>query len=151
MGLFSPRRGQISTLSGILFGELEEVVGANGFEPSTSWSRTRRASQAALRPDRLPLGRRKCVSSAIKRIAQLGRHIHRFVGTRFLLHERDFGASGRRISRASVIDGIARIFSATASFTTPSRRTIATASAPRTGERRPRAKVAIFTPRFPRA
>jgi hypothetical protein len=32
-----------------------EVVGANGFEPSTSWSRTRRASQAALRPDRLPL------------------------------------------------------------------------------------------------
>jgi hypothetical protein len=28
-----------------------EVVGANGFEPSTSWSRTRRASQAALRPD----------------------------------------------------------------------------------------------------
>jgi hypothetical protein len=30
-----------------------EVVGANGFEPSTSWSRTRRASQAALRPDRM--------------------------------------------------------------------------------------------------
>jgi hypothetical protein len=30
---------------------LKEVVGANGFEPSTSWSRTRRASQAALRPD----------------------------------------------------------------------------------------------------
>src|SRR5437899_6689411 len=30
----------------------KEVVGANGFEPSTSWSRTRRASQAALRPDR---------------------------------------------------------------------------------------------------
>jgi hypothetical protein len=28
------------------------MVGANGFEPSTSWSRTRRASQAALRPDR---------------------------------------------------------------------------------------------------
>src|SRR5712692_4321658 len=28
------------------------VVGAKGFEPSTSWSRTRRASQAALRPDR---------------------------------------------------------------------------------------------------
>ena len=28
-----------------------EVVGAKGFEPSTSWSRTRRASQAALRPD----------------------------------------------------------------------------------------------------
>src|ERR1700761_1695225 len=30
----------------------KEMVGANGFEPSTSWSRTRRASQAALRPDR---------------------------------------------------------------------------------------------------
>ena len=28
------------------------MVGANGFEPSTSWSRTRRASQAALRPDK---------------------------------------------------------------------------------------------------
>ena len=34
---------------------LKEVVGANGFEPSTSWSRTRRASQAALRPDCLDL------------------------------------------------------------------------------------------------
>jgi hypothetical protein len=32
---------------------LREVVGAKGFEPSTSWSRTRRASQAALRPDNL--------------------------------------------------------------------------------------------------
>jgi hypothetical protein len=30
---------------------LKELVGAKGFEPSTSWSRTRRASQAALRPD----------------------------------------------------------------------------------------------------
>jgi hypothetical protein len=30
---------------------LKDLVGANGFEPSTSWSRTRRASQAALRPD----------------------------------------------------------------------------------------------------
>jgi hypothetical protein len=29
------------------------MVGAKGFEPSTSWSRTRRASQAALRPDRV--------------------------------------------------------------------------------------------------
>jgi hypothetical protein len=29
------------------------MVGAKGFEPSTSWSRTRRASQAALRPDKL--------------------------------------------------------------------------------------------------
>ena len=30
---------------------LKILVGAKGFEPSTSWSRTRRASQAALRPD----------------------------------------------------------------------------------------------------
>src|ERR1700738_1472771 len=30
----------------------EIMVGAKGFEPSTSWSRTRRASQAALRPDK---------------------------------------------------------------------------------------------------
>ena len=29
----------------------KRLVGAKGFEPSTSWSRTRRASQAALRPD----------------------------------------------------------------------------------------------------
>jgi hypothetical protein len=29
----------------------KELVGAKGFEPSTSWSRTRRASQAALRPE----------------------------------------------------------------------------------------------------
>jgi hypothetical protein len=32
------------------------MVGAKGFEPSTSWSRTRRASQAALRPDRVLQG-----------------------------------------------------------------------------------------------
>jgi hypothetical protein len=30
---------------------LKELVGAIGFEPTASWSRTRRASQAALRPD----------------------------------------------------------------------------------------------------
>jgi hypothetical protein len=35
----------------IRYGSRKEVVGAKGFEPSTSWSRTRRASQAALRPD----------------------------------------------------------------------------------------------------
>src|SRR5271169_4966721 len=29
----------------------DKMVGAKGFEPSTSWSRTRRASQAALRPE----------------------------------------------------------------------------------------------------
>jgi hypothetical protein len=29
----------------------EGMVGASGFEPPASWSRTRRASQAALRPD----------------------------------------------------------------------------------------------------
>ena len=28
-----------------------KMVGASGFEPPTSWSRTRRASQAALRPE----------------------------------------------------------------------------------------------------
>jgi hypothetical protein len=28
------------------------MVGASGFEPPASWSRTRRASQAALRPDK---------------------------------------------------------------------------------------------------
>src|ERR1019366_6763067 len=28
-----------------------KMVGARGFEPPASWSRTRRASQAALRPD----------------------------------------------------------------------------------------------------
>ena len=33
------------------YSDREIMVGANGFEPSTSWSRTRRASQAALRPD----------------------------------------------------------------------------------------------------
>ena len=36
---------------GITCKGLKKLVGANGFEPSTSWSRTRRASQAALRPD----------------------------------------------------------------------------------------------------
>jgi hypothetical protein len=30
---------------------LKTMVGASGFEPPTSWSRTRRASQAALRPE----------------------------------------------------------------------------------------------------
>ena len=29
----------------------EKVVGAGGFEPPTSWSRTKRADQAAPRPD----------------------------------------------------------------------------------------------------
>src|SRR5271154_6091794 len=31
--------------------DFKGVVGAIGFEPTASWSRTRRASQAALRPD----------------------------------------------------------------------------------------------------
>ena len=30
---------------------MERMVGASGFEPPASWSRTRRASQAALRPE----------------------------------------------------------------------------------------------------
>ena len=38
----------------------EQVVGAKGFEPSTSWSRTRRASQAALRPDAVQQDRELC-------------------------------------------------------------------------------------------
>jgi hypothetical protein len=48
----------------------EKVVGAKGFEPSTSWSRTRRASQAALRPDcytRMP----HCKPSRTFRLSQL--------------------------------------------------------------------------------
>src|SRR5579863_990264 len=35
------------------------MVGARGFEPPASWSRTRRASQAALRPDGGHSGREK--------------------------------------------------------------------------------------------
>ena len=35
------------------------MVGASGFEPPASWSRTRRASQAALRPDVTHSGARK--------------------------------------------------------------------------------------------
>src|SRR5260370_4356036 len=49
---------------------LKELVGANGFEPSTSWSRTRRASQAALRPysyARMP----HCYPSGALRLSQL--------------------------------------------------------------------------------
>src|SRR2546422_250975 len=30
-------------------------VGASGFEPPTSWSRTRRANRAALRPEMMPI------------------------------------------------------------------------------------------------
>ena len=50
---------------------LKEVVGANGFEPSTSWSRTRRASQAALRPDRQA---ELSASHFASRLAQLSTH-----------------------------------------------------------------------------
>ena len=41
------------------------MVGAKGFEPSTSWSRTRRASQAALRPEsyRIPLNSLRAIAS----------------------------------------------------------------------------------------
>ena len=42
-----------------------EVVGAKGFEPSTSWSRTRRASQAALRPDEIESASRITQQSAL--------------------------------------------------------------------------------------
>src|SRR5207245_4485512 len=33
---------------------LAQTVGASGFEPPTSWSRTRRANRAALRPEHAP-------------------------------------------------------------------------------------------------
>ena len=39
--------------------EEERMVGARGFEPPASWSRTRRASQAALRPDSTHSDRRR--------------------------------------------------------------------------------------------
>src|SRR5580698_5758803 len=43
--------------------DFKEVVGASGFEPPTSWSRTRRASQAALRPEIL-----KTTANSLSRI-----------------------------------------------------------------------------------
>ncbi len=49
----------------------KKVVGANGFEPSTSWSRTRRASQAALRPDRSALRAELSAPSATIRLTYL--------------------------------------------------------------------------------
>jgi hypothetical protein len=51
------------------------VVGAKGFEPSTSWSRTRRASQAALRPDSLQRIRPR-IAARIFRISQPSRIGH---------------------------------------------------------------------------
>ena len=42
------------------------MVGAKGFEPSTSWSRTRRASQAALRPDKKALRGQKIARRDLK-------------------------------------------------------------------------------------
>jgi hypothetical protein len=47
------------------------VVGAKGFEPSTSWSRTRRASQAALRPDKKGEPAKKGGAADQTRIAQM--------------------------------------------------------------------------------
>ena len=50
-----------------MYGRVLEVVGASGFEPPTSWSRTRRSSQAEPRPD----GARKTpVSPAVLRRPQ---------------------------------------------------------------------------------
>jgi hypothetical protein len=42
----------LSTLSKLLldFFSFTETIGATGFEPATSWSRTKRSSQAELRP-----------------------------------------------------------------------------------------------------
>src|SRR5215467_5077317 len=53
--------------------DLKGLVGANGFEPSTSWSRTRRASQAALRPDRQSSEQRNAPSTR-NRLAQPRSH-----------------------------------------------------------------------------
>src|ERR1700722_5607998 len=47
------------------------MVGAKGFEPSTSWSRTRRASQAALRPDGGDLAIRVDTEYACQRDSQI--------------------------------------------------------------------------------
>src|SRR6202050_4102324 len=59
------------------------MVGANGFEPSTSWSRTRRASQAALRPEIL-----KTTANSLSRITidrnQWYRAVLQYRGTRAL-------------------------------------------------------------------
>jgi hypothetical protein len=54
------------------------MVGAKGFEPSTSWSRTRRASQAALRPD-MP---RSAATSAPSAVLSLSQHLLRFYTSR---------------------------------------------------------------------
>jgi hypothetical protein len=48
---------------------LKGMVGASGFEPPASWSRTRRASQAALRPDRQAPGHDKVSPGGMIRIA----------------------------------------------------------------------------------
>ena len=50
---------------------LKRLVGAKGFEPSTSWSRTRRASQAALRPDGGDLAIRVGTEYACQRDSQI--------------------------------------------------------------------------------
>src|SRR5216683_1812512 len=43
-----------------------KMVVAKGFEPSTSWSRTRRASQAALRPDNTRSLEKYCIRAEHK-------------------------------------------------------------------------------------
>ena len=50
--LLSPHFSLLSTLSKLLlyFFGFAEKIGATGFEPATSWSQTRRSSQAELRP-----------------------------------------------------------------------------------------------------
>ena len=45
------------------------MVGASGFEPPASWSRTRRASQAALRPDDTHSGTKENSPNGTFRIA----------------------------------------------------------------------------------
>ena len=74
------------------FKSLKKMVGASGFEPPTSWSRTRRASQAALRPDREPTS-----YNSLRRIAR-GLCIAAHLSARAYVSLSAFG--GRGISRA---------------------------------------------------
>ena len=53
---------------------LKELVGASGFEPPTSWSRTRRSSQAEPRPDICSLGKKIPCRAIIKNSTALWMH-----------------------------------------------------------------------------
>ncbi len=53
--------GHLSQLRRNPIGKKSRVVGASGFEPPTSWSRTRRDNQASLRPDGPRKQKRRCL------------------------------------------------------------------------------------------